>query len=99
MMNYDYAQENSALIDQNMIFQSGYLPHTMSFIPKTDMGDVLYEWIEARVENMSSIKLAEILYRNELDSLVNSCFAHAARQELIRRGHYESSRSWKFVGL
>lgn len=98
-MNYYYASENPLLIDQNMILQPSWLPHKMSFIPQTDMDDVFYEWIDARVENMSSIRLAEILYRNELDGLVNSCFATAARQELIRRGHYESSRNWKFIGL
>lgn len=98
-MNYYHSSENHSLINQNMFLQPSWLPHKMSFIPKTDMDDVLYEWIDARLENMSSVRLAEILYRNELEGLVNSCFANAARQELIRRGHYETSRSWKFIGL
>lgn len=98
-MNYNYASTKPLPIDQNIILQSGYLPHAIPFMPKTDMGDVFYEWIDESLENMSSIKLAEILYQNERDNLVNSCVATAAKQALLRRGHYESSKNWKFIGL
>ena len=68
------------------------------FIPKTDMGDVIYEWIDDQAENLSSVRLAEILFWADHNFFVDSCFIKAAKQELIKRGHYEPSRSWKFIG-
>lgn len=89
-MDHYSVRENHFVIDQDMILQLTWLPYKISFIPTCNMDDARYEWIDAELESMSSIQLAEILYCNELDGLVNSCVANGARQELIKRGHYET---------
>lgn len=54
-------------------------------------------WGDNIVKNMSSLRLAAILRHRQDMSEMEYLLSSAARQELIKRGHYENSIRWKMV--
>ena len=97
MNNYRTGEVGSP-IDQNAMLNITNQLRKQCFIPKTDMGDVIYEWMDNHIENFSSVRLAEIIFWADQNVFVDSCFIQAAKRELIKRGHHEQSLGWKFIG-
>lgn len=81
----------SHCVDPHVILYGMHLLHKPSFMPQTDMGDALYDWGDTLVENMSSVWLAAILRHRNTSNLMESFLIKAAKQELVKRGHYEDS--------
>jgi hypothetical protein len=96
-MKYISTPSHYQSIDPGIILQNMNPLRKPSFIPQTDMGDALYEWGDSLVENMSSVRLAAILRHRHGASLMENFLITAAKQELIKRGHYEHSMSWNVL--
>jgi hypothetical protein len=62
----------------------------------SDMGEVLYEWIDDRLEGLSSVRLADILRLARHDGInMDSHFLEAVKQALEKRGHYQRALNWQ----
>lgn len=61
----------------------------------TDMGETVYEWIEDDVQNLSSMRLADILRSLEHEACLSQDYRQAVQQELVARNHYQASRNWQ----
>lgn len=96
-MNHLSHNQHPMMIGSAVVLNAVHRLRQASCIPQIDMGDELYEWLDNQLEKFSSVRLAEMLHHKEKEGLANSCLTNAAKQELIRRGHYELSRGWKFI--
>lgn len=94
-MNTHPACSGELPFDANVIVSIAKQPLCQSFIPQTDMGDAIYEWMDSQVEKLSTAHLTEILRLSEYRSFVDSCFMKAAKQELLSRGYYDLSLGWE----
>jgi len=94
-MNNEYSVQAEMNVEQSMIANIVSMQRSNFAITHTDMGDMVYEWVDAQVSNLSSVRLAEILRQAEHELVEDSQYIKAVKKELIDRNHYHRSRHWQ----